>query len=191
MINALLKAMELKDEKRSGQELYNIEEPDSIAEHSWSVSFLTLVHAEDGINLEKALKMAIIHDLGETEVGDIPQRADEENQETVSGGKEKQERKAIADISGSLYEREILDLWNEYEERKTQEAQFVKDMDMLESCLQALRKEKEGMYNPEDNKDLPYDNLDEFFLTSEGEFNTEKGEQLFRQIKSRYEETKE
>jgi putative hydrolase of HD superfamily len=35
----------------------------------------------------------------------------------------------------------IKDLWNEYEDRITPESKFVKDLDLLELCLQAVEYE--------------------------------------------------
>lgn len=35
----------------------------------------------------------------------------------------------------------IKDLWNEYEDRVTPESKFVKDLDLLELCLQAVEYE--------------------------------------------------
>jgi len=43
-IDFLLKAIELKDENRTGWELRNIENPESVAGHSWGTAILTMVH---------------------------------------------------------------------------------------------------------------------------------------------------
>ena len=188
MIPTLLKVLELKDEKRTGQQLYSIEDPDSIADHSWSVALLTLILGED-LDMEKALKMSIVHDIAESTTGDIARRDDEENQVDKEEKKEREE-KVFKKFSEELGTDEIIELWKEFEERESREAKFVKDMDHLESCLQALKKEKQERYDPKDNKDMPYENLDEFFLTSEGEFKTEIGERIFEELKSRYEEEK-
>src|SRR5579872_7058438 len=55
--------------------LSNPKRQESTAEHSWMVGLLALTYSKqltDTINLEKVLKMAIIHDLPETVTGDIP-----------------------------------------------------------------------------------------------------------------------
>ena len=192
MINELVKTLQLKDEKRSGQQIYNIEDPDSIAAHSWTVTLLTLIYGtSNDLNLEKALKMATIHDLPEIETGDIAKRADEENQEISSEEKEQNELNAILDISNNLRRNEIRQLWKDYNMQNTIEAKFVKDMDMIETTLTALKNQKEQNYNPEDNQNLPYSNLDEFFKTCEGEFKTEIAEELFREIKEKYQKAKQ
>ncbi len=190
MIDTLLKTLELKDEKRTGQEIYSIDDPDSIAGHSWTVVILTMMFGEgEDINMEKALKIAAIHDLAEAETGDIAKRADEDKQEISDEEKEVKEFEAITDVSEELRSHEIRMLWKEYEDCETPEAQLVSDMDHIEKCLTALKNEKDGNYDPEDN-DTGFENLDEFFETAEGKFKTGFGEELFEEIKSRYEDEK-
>lgn len=190
MINALLKSLEMKDEKRTGQQLYSIEDPDSIAGHSWTVVFLTMLFGEgENINMEKALKIATVHDLAEAETGDIAKRADEEKQQNSDEEKEVEEFEAITEISENLNSHEIRMLWKEYEDCQTPESRLVNDMDHIEKCLTALKNQKETNYNPDDN-DTDFETLDEFFETAEGEFKTEFGEDLFEEIKSRYEDEK-
>lgn len=192
MIEQLLKTLELKDEKRAGWKLRNIEEPESVADHSWSTAFNVLIHAPEGMNTEKALKMALIHDIGEAEIGDIAYRAVDVEKEVSEEEKEKMENEAVEQLSKALGD-EVFDLWKEYEERETKEAQFVKDMDLIDMCLTALKYEKENRYDPdEENENFQkYDDLDEFFATSEPRITTLKGQELFRSIRDRYEKEKQ
>ncbi len=192
-INLLLKSLNLKDEKRTGWELRGIEDPEKVAAHSWGVSLLTLIYgSEEDLKKDKAVKMSIIHDLAEAEVGDIPKRAIDVQKEISASEKEELEEKAMEKFSKGLGE-ELNDLWNEYENRETLEAKFVKDMDLIDMCLTALKYEKEKRYDPsEDNPNfVTYKNLDEFFITSQNRLNTETGKKLFTEIKTRYEETRQ
>ena len=191
-IDSLLKALELKDEKRTGWELRNIEEPESVAGHSWGTAFLTLIYAEEeNIELAKALKIAIIHDLGEAEIGDIPHRDVEVKSDISSEEKERLEKETIEEFSSDL-DKDISELWKGYENRKSKEARFVKDMDLIDMCIQALKYEKQTRYDPdEENENFKkYDNLDEFFATSEPRLKTDTGKKLFKQIKEKYEKEK-
>ena len=192
MIDILLKAFELKDEKRTGWELRNIEDPETVADHTWGTAFNVLVHAPEKIDKEKTLKMALIHDIGETEAGDIAHRAVDAENKVTEEEKEQKEEEAVQKISEALGE-ELLDLWKEYEERETKEAKFVKDMDLIDMCLTALKYEKENRYDPEEENEnfQEYDDLDEFFATSEPRITTLKGQELFREIKERYEQAKQ
>lgn len=192
MIEMLLKTLELKDEKRTGWELRNIDDPESVADHTWGTALNVLIHAPDGMNREKALKMALIHDIGEAEVGDIAHRAVDAEEEISGEEKEELETEAVKKLSEALGE-ELYELWKEYEERETKEAKFVKDMDLIDMCLTALKYEKQGRYDPEEENEnfQEYEHLDEFFATSEPRINTLKGQELFRDIKERYEEAKQ
>ena len=192
-IEGLITALNLKDEKRTGWQLRNIEDPESVADHSWGVALLTLVYSEEvGINEEKALKMALVHDIAEAETGDFVTRKVDDKQEIEKEEKEKLEKEAVEKLSGLLGE-ELEEIWMEYEERETDEAKFVKDMDLIDMCLTALKYEKENRYNPEEeNEDFQeYENLDEFFATTKPRITTLKGQKLFQEIKDRYQKAKQ
>ena len=47
---------------------------ESVAEHSWRLSLMCLVLGGDfpGVNIDRVLRMCIVHDLGEAVHGDIP-----------------------------------------------------------------------------------------------------------------------
>jgi putative hydrolase of HD superfamily len=190
MLDTLLEIYDLKDEKRTGWELRNIEGPESVADHSWGVAFLSLNYVPEELDTEKVLKLAIIHDVAEAEVGDVAKRAVDAETEVSEEEKHRLEEKAAQKYSGELGAF-IEENWKEYDERKTREAKFVKDMDLIDMCLQALKYEKQGRYDPEENENFQkYDNLDEFFATAEPRLNTDTGEKLFREIKERYEEVR-
>ncbi|MFB6175259.1 MAG: HD domain-containing protein [Candidatus Nanohalobium sp.] len=194
MIEGLLKALQLKDEVRTGWELRNIEDPESVADHSWGVAFLTLFYADEAdVDVEKALKIAVVHDIAEAETGDLVTRAIDEKQDVDEEEKEEMEKEVVEELSGLLESGELEQLWKEYEERESREAKFVKDMDMIDMCLQALKYEKEGSYDPEEENEnfQEYERLDEFFATTEPRLNTELGERLFNEIRQRYEEAKQ
>lgn len=194
-IDFLMKALELKDEKRSGWELRGVEDPESVAAHSWGAAFLAFLFADEaGVNRERAVQMAVVHDLAEAETGDFVFRAEREKdrQEWTDEEKEEAEEQAVERISEGLGSGELRELWQEYEERETGEARFVKDMDMIEMCLQALFYEENGRYDPgEENEEFQeYENMDDFFVTTESRLNTDTGRELFESIRERYEEVK-
>lgn len=187
MIDTLLEIYDLKDEKRTGWQLRNIDKPESVASHSWGTAFLTLKFIPENLNSERTLKMAICHDIAEADIGDIAKRAVDADQEISADEKEKLEKETIEKYSENL-EKELIELWKEYEEKETEEAKFVKDMDLIDMCLQALKYEKQERYDPEEENEnfQRYDNLDEFFATTEGRLQTETGKDLFTDIRSKY-----
>lgn len=115
-------------------------EADSVAAHSFSTSLLAYFLAKqlkkDGQNIdpEKVLKMGLVHDIGETIVGDVGTFV-----KSMAGGVfkdiEKEGVKALVD--GLDSEDEIISLVEEYNDRKTIEARVVKVADNLDALAQA------------------------------------------------------
>ncbi len=191
MIELLLELFDLKREERAHTRIFNVEEPETVAGHSWGTAFLTALYARKaGVDEEKALKMALIHDLAEAEIGDIPNRHHEEDMEVNQKEKNRLEEQAWEDIGERMENEEIIELWREYEERESKEAVFVKDMDLLELSLQALKNERGDSYSVEE-AESPYENLDEIMFNVKGELKTELGRELFRKIRKKYEDAKD
>ncbi|MFT4884820.1 MAG: putative hydrolase of HD superfamily [Natronomonas sp.] len=190
-IEALARAYDLKDENRTGWQLRGIEDPESVAGHSWGVSLLVVRFCPPDIDRERALELAAIHDVAEAETGDIATRAEAGAQTVEKAEKERRERAAMEGPLSGLG-RDVREVWEAYEARETPEARFVKDMDLLDTCLQALVYEREGRYDPDaDNDEFEeYDALDEFFATSEPRLSTERGRELFERVRLKYEAAK-
>ncbi|XVH30601.1 HD domain-containing protein [Haloferacaceae archaeon DSL9] len=203
-LEALVRAFALKDERRTGWQLRGVDDPESVAGHAWGVSLLCLVHAEravaefadrdDFLDAERALRLAVVHDLAEAETGDFATRADPNADAIDPDEKDARERAAMDALAGPLGEALRAD-WEEYEARETPEAIFVKEMDLIDMCLQALVYERQGRYDPSD-PDAPdafeaYDALDEFFATAEPRLRTELGRELFAEIRARYVDAQE
>lgn len=190
-IEALARAYALKDETRTGWELRGIEGPESVAAHTWGVATLVLGFCSPDLDRERALALAVVHDVAEAETGDVATRAEEGAQAVDPAEKECRERAAMAGPLSGLGE-DVRGLWDEYEARETPEARFVKDADLLDQCLQALVYERAGRYDPGDGNPNfeAYDHLDEFFATAEPRLSTDVGRRLFEEIRSRYEAAK-
>lgn len=193
MIEGLLTAYRLKDRTRTGWELRDIEEPEDVAAHSWGTAYLCLVvgQQEDGIEVNHAVAMAVVHDLAESITGDPPRRYDGEAHVDLED-KEDEERAAMDELLAGMDADRIRELWEEYEARETSEARFVKDMDLIDMALQALLYETEQRYDPDaDNPHFnEYEHLDEFMVSAEDRLRSETAKELFEEIEQRYEETK-
>jgi putative hydrolases of HD superfamily len=141
LINFYKSISRLKRLKRSGWVLNNIDNPETVAEHSFALALLGMIMASKlNLDIEKVVKMSLIHDLGESVIGDI----------IVSDGvkilndpvqKVKNERKALASILKPIDVENYIDLFDEYEDQITKEAKLVKQLDRLEMALQALEYE--------------------------------------------------
>lgn len=113
---------------------------ESVAEHSWRLAFMVCLFAPylaKPINIEKSLKMALVHDLAEAETGDIPmfncQDAVSKQQKFINEQKAMLKIKSLLD---SEIGQDIYDLWLEYEEKQTYEAKFVYALDKIEAHIQ-------------------------------------------------------
>ena len=208
-IDALLAAYDLKDERRTGWELRGVDDPESVAAHSWGVAYLVLAlgdrFREDlpGVDLDRALQLAVVHDVAEAETGDVPTRAadvgdadegqPDEDPTDDPTRKEAAERAAMEDLAGALPDR-IEDAWEAYETRESPEAVLVKECDLLDVCLQALAYERADRYDPaagDPDAFEAYDDLDEFFATTEPRLQTDAGRALFSRIRERYEQVRD
>ena len=71
MKDLLLEALQLKELARAGWSRVGIANAESVAAHSWGVSWLVIALCPEDIDQHKALQLAVIHDLAEARVGDI------------------------------------------------------------------------------------------------------------------------
>ncbi|MFW5903616.1 MAG: HD domain-containing protein [Halolamina sp.] len=194
-LDALLSALALKDERRTGWQLRGIDDPETVASHAWGVAYLCLLFADRaGVDPDRAVRLAVLHDLAEAKTGDVATRADPTADQPDPERKERREREAIAELLGPFESEDALRAdWEEYEARSSPEARFVKDMDLIDMCLQALYYEREGRYDPAVDQPAfdEYDRLDEFFATAEPRVRTDVGRALFEAIRERYERARE
>lgn len=113
---------------------------ESVAEHSWRLALMVMRYADkldQPIDIQKGLQYAIIHDLPEAIVGDIPIF---ECQTIASKEKKLQlEHHAMQQIKTLLNDpagEQLYALWIEYEEQQTYESKIVKALDKLEAFIQ-------------------------------------------------------
>ena len=67
------KVLELKNVPRRGwKEKLGIDNPESVADHSYSTTVISMILSDmEGLNSEKIIRMALLHDLAESIIGDI------------------------------------------------------------------------------------------------------------------------
>jgi 5'-deoxynucleotidase len=136
----------LKTEPRKGwTRIPRIRRIESVADHSYGVALLTLLEAENrGLNLERALKLSLIHDLEEAITGDLtPADKEKLSAERVSFLKESARFKILG-VLPSNRKRDFELLWRDLDLGLTKEARLVKDLDKLEMALQAKKYETSG-----------------------------------------------
>ncbi|ESQ34253.1 hypothetical protein EUTSA_v10008520mg [Eutrema salsugineum] len=164
----------LKTTKRNGWINQGINGPESIADHMYRMALMALITGDlAGVDRERCIKMAIVHDIAEAIVGDITPSDGVPKEE-----KSRREKAALKEmcevLGGGLRAEEITELWLEYENNASLEANLVKDFDKVEMILQALE------YEAEHGKVL-----DEFFISTAGKFQTEIGKSWAAEINAR------
>ena len=107
---------------------------ESVAEHSWRTALMALLMRDEfpELDMDKVIRMCLIHDLGEAFTGDIPTF---EKKEEDSEKEDEIFFKWIATFPAP-YREEFTDLLKEMNERKTDEAKLYKALDNLEAVIQ-------------------------------------------------------
>lgn len=109
---------------------------------------LAMFFGDDGLDINKCVKLALVHDLAEARVGDLTPLCNVEDEEKMRREHQTIEHFTHELLHHSATGKQIEALWNEYETRSSPEARLVKDLDRFELCLQAL--EYERMYGIRD-----------------------------------------
>ncbi len=132
LLNTLSVAERLKDTTRHCYTRKGRHE--SVAEHSWMMTLMAFFMRDEfpEADMDKVIKMCIIHDLGEVFTGDIPAFDKTENNEQT-------EEKLLYNWVKTLpenYATEMIALYDEMSRRETIEAKIYKAIDGLEALIQ-------------------------------------------------------
>ena len=108
-------------------------EPETVAAHTWRTALMAYLLKDElgDIDIDRVIRMCLIHDIGEAVTGDIP--TFEKN-----GGHERTERQAVEDLLGGLpgaLAEELKALFAEMEALETKEAKVYKALDRLEAVI--------------------------------------------------------
>ena len=132
LIDALTVAERLKDTMRHCYTKNGRRE--SVAEHCWMMTLAAFWMKDEfpEADMDRVLKMCLIHDLGEAFTGDVPAF-----EKTASN--EQEEKRLlygwVASLPGGIA-REMMSLYDEMEKRETLEAKIYKAVDGLEAVIQ-------------------------------------------------------
>lgn len=113
--------------------LINGSRHENTAEHSWHLALMTILLAEYSnkkIDVLKTLKMIIVHDIIEIDAGDTF-IYDEAGNKTKADREEKAAQR-LFHILPDDQAKEFHNVWKEFEDRKTPEAQFAHSIDRLQ-----------------------------------------------------------
>ena len=107
---------------------------ESVAEHSWRLALLALFVKDEfpEADIDRVIRMCLLHDMGEAFTGDIPAFLKEQAHEVA----EAQVYEAWLDSLPQPYREELTSLWQEMEAQATTEAKLYKALDKLETLMQ-------------------------------------------------------
>lgn len=138
----------LKIEKREGWRRFGISSGESIADHMYRMSIITMLappSLSSKLNIPRCTQMALIHDMAEGLVGDLTpvdgvpkkekNRREAQTMDWISGS-------LLGKVHGGVVGKELKGIWQEYEDDKTIEAHFVHDVDKIELILQMVEYER-------------------------------------------------
>lgn len=167
LIELATRVMQLKALKRTGwlDRGLPADQVESVADHTLGVALLAWAGAlerrttGEPIDPERVLKLALLHDLAEAMIGDVPpydpgampdrddvagRRAFLDRRHVRDAARERAKRAAEDDAMAHLLEQlpdrvqgEFRDLWGELRAGESAEARFVKQVDRLETFLQS------------------------------------------------------
>ncbi|MFN0086884.1 MAG: HD domain-containing protein [Blastocatellia bacterium] len=149
LLNFLTELMRLKSVPRIGWLLRGVRDVESVASHTYGVAVIAMLLADRArergmkVDVERVLRMALMHDLTEARTGDLPS--------TIKKYFGKKNVKDADDmIAGEMFAalgplgESYRELWLEYEHRECLESKLVKAADKFDLLLQSIEYEKGG-----------------------------------------------
>lgn len=129
VVNFIRELDKLKGVERKTRPLH-LTRFENSAEHSWQLAVMALslsYYAEASINVARVIKMLLLHDIGEIDVGDVIAYATE-----GAAQRKIEELAAVKRICALLPEGlgdSFVELWQEFEAAETPESKFAHAMD--------------------------------------------------------------
>jgi len=162
LLDFLIEIGKLKKIKRKGITFYGVKKPDSAVDHSFRMALMAwFLGQERKINIEKAFKIALIHDICKVLTGDITPydgllpkdkkerdgfvrrwrrlRLNEKEKRYTKKFKKEYNalKKLILKLSTNL-RKEITEVWLDYHKGRSPEARFISQLDIAENLLEAF-----------------------------------------------------
>jgi putative hydrolase of HD superfamily len=150
MLSTLIELQRLKRLDRTGWVLRGFANgTESVAAHSFGVSVTAMLLADEvqrqgvKVDVEKVLRLALLHDWAEARVGDMPRTA---TMYFGAAARKQAETAAFHDLTKAIEQDDAryAALYHEYEERNTLEARLVKAADVIDLLVEALALERAG-----------------------------------------------
>lgn len=162
ILKFLVEVSRIKSLQRTGWVWLGVKNPETVAEHSFRTAVMAwMLGRGTGLDLERVIELALIHDIGEAYAGDLtpyygilpknPQerkrvlgrwiRLPKREKARLAARRVRLEEGALRQLLRPLsprIQRELFSLWHEYEKGLSPEGKFVKQIDKIEALLQAI-----------------------------------------------------
>ncbi len=165
-------AANLKKISRQGWiDKLDIKNSESVADHSYSMAVMSMIISDlENYNSEKIMKMALLHDLAESKIGDhTPEQLDKKEKMELENNAFHKIIENLPDLIKSQY----LQIWQEYQKNSSPESKIIHQIDRLEMALQAKIYEKDGHSK---------EKLESFFESARADITDPKLKELFTKI---------
>ena len=134
ILDFIVEIEKLKDVHRKTKPV-GLERFENSAEHSWHVCLTALMlkdYANEDVDINRVVKMLLIHDLGEIDAGDTIVYADQTDE---SKAEEAAGTSRLLKMLPDGMADEFLALWHEFEAGETADACFAKAIDRVPPLL--------------------------------------------------------
>ena len=117
--------------------------PENSGEHSWHLALYALILADQagaGVDINRVIRMLLIHDLVEIDVGDVPIHS-ANGTAHASAETQAAEARAADRIFGLLpndLRDDLRNLWEEFEAAQTPDSRFAKSLDRVQPVMANL-----------------------------------------------------
>ena len=117
--------------------------PENSGEHSWHLALYALILADQAgpeVKIDRVIRMLLIHDLVEIDVGDVPIHS-QNGQAHASAATQAAESRAADRIFGLLPKdlgTDLRALWEEFEAAESPDARFAKSLDRVQPVMANL-----------------------------------------------------
>jgi len=140
VIQFIIEIEKLKDVHRKSKPV-GLDRYENSAEHSWHVCLSALMlkdYANEDINIDRVIKMLLIHDLGEIDAGDTVVYSSEtkENKKKEAAGVER-----VLSFLSKSKRKEYMDLWYEFESGESPDSKYARAIDRVPPLLHNMHSE--------------------------------------------------
>lgn len=104
-------------------------------EHSWHIALYAMIlgeHAPQGVQIDRVIRMLLIHDIVEIDAGDVPIYAQTTEGQAETEAAEDRAAERIFGLLPADQAETLLALWREFEAAETPDAVFAKSLDRFQ-----------------------------------------------------------